>query len=175
MSPRVPKVLDRTRASRMGQCFHILSGLCDIMVQITRNAPKRTVAMKRAISSIPLRANRRRRRKRRRNQRIFRGTVKPANYTAVRTPCWRRRPGSSASTSKGSAGRLLSPLAPEGTAFELSVWRALQDIPYGRHAPIRRSPGRSASRTLPRRGARQRAQPLSLFIPCHRVIARTNA
>ena len=62
-------------------------------------------------------------------------------------------------------------LAPSGTAFQLSVLRALQTIPYGEtrsYADIARYIGRPAAvRAV---GAANGRNPLPIVIPCHRVI-----
>jgi methylated-DNA-[protein]-cysteine S-methyltransferase len=64
------------------------------------------------------------------------------------------------------------PLAPEGTAFQRSVWRQLQEIPYGEtisYGELARRVGNpKASRAV---GSANGANPLSIVIPCHRVIA----
>jgi len=64
------------------------------------------------------------------------------------------------------------PLAPEGTAFQRSVWRQLQEIPYGRtisYGELARRVGNpKASRAV---GSANGANPLPIVIPCHRVIA----
>src|SRR4029453_10546031 len=72
------------------------------------------------------------------------------------------------------AGRLRRfdlPLAPEGTPFQQRVWRALLDIPYGEtvsYAGLAPRVGRpSAVRAV---GAANGQNPLSIVIPCHRVI-----
>ncbi len=63
------------------------------------------------------------------------------------------------------------PLHPAGTPFQLSVWRALRRIPYGKvisygelarriHKPL-------AARAV---GAANGANPIPIVIPCHRVI-----
>jgi methylated-DNA-[protein]-cysteine S-methyltransferase len=72
------------------------------------------------------------------------------------------------------AGRLREfklPLAAEGTAFQSTVWRALCDIPYGHtisYAELARRIGRpSASRAVGHCNARN---PISIIVPCHRVI-----
>ena len=60
-------------------------------------------------------------------------------------------------------------LAPQGTAFQLRVWEALQNIPYGET----RSYGQLASQlaSSPRAVGRANAtNPICLVIPCHRVI-----
>ena len=66
------------------------------------------------------------------------------------------------------------PLAPEGTPFQLSVWRALCRIPYGEtvsYGAIAQAIGRpSASRAV---GAANGANPLPIVVPCHRVIGST--
>lgn len=63
------------------------------------------------------------------------------------------------------------PLAPRGTAFQLAVWNALLEIPYGdtiTYAELARRIGRpSAVRAV---GAANGANPIPVIIPCHRVI-----
>lgn len=63
------------------------------------------------------------------------------------------------------------PLAPEGTAFQRTVWRRLQDIPYGEtisYGELARRVGNpKASRAV---GAANGRNPLPIVIPCHRVI-----
>lgn len=62
-------------------------------------------------------------------------------------------------------------LAPEGTAFQLDVLKALQAIPYGQtrsYAELARSIGRpKAVRAV---GSANGRNPLPIVIPCHRVI-----
>jgi methylated-DNA-[protein]-cysteine S-methyltransferase len=63
-------------------------------------------------------------------------------------------------------------LAPEGTSFQRSVWRQLQEIPYGETISYgelaRRIGNPKASRAV---GSANGANPLPIVIPCHRVIA----
>jgi methylated-DNA-[protein]-cysteine S-methyltransferase len=63
------------------------------------------------------------------------------------------------------------PLAPEGTAFQLEVWRKLQDIPYGQTISYgelaRRIGNPNASRAV---GLANGSNPIPIIIPCHRVI-----
>jgi methylated-DNA-[protein]-cysteine S-methyltransferase len=63
------------------------------------------------------------------------------------------------------------PLRPAGTAFQREVWDALVRIPFGSTASygeIARSIGRPlAVRAV---GAANGANPIAIFIPCHRVI-----
>lgn len=63
------------------------------------------------------------------------------------------------------------PLAPDGTPFQQRVWRELLTIPYGRtitYGDLARRIGQpSASRAV---GLANGANPISIVIPCHRVI-----
>lgn len=64
------------------------------------------------------------------------------------------------------------PLAPEGTAFQRSVWRCLEAIPYGEtisYAELAKRVGNpKAARAV---GSANGKNPLPIVIPCHRVIA----
>jgi methylated-DNA-[protein]-cysteine S-methyltransferase len=68
------------------------------------------------------------------------------------------------------------PLAPRGSDFQRRVWAALEEIPYGEtrtYGEIADSIGRpSASRAV---GAANGANPISIVIPCHRVIGSSGA
>lgn len=63
-----------------------------------------------------------------------------------------------------------------GTNFQIAVWRALMNIPYGAvvsYADIARSLGQPrASRAV---GGAIGANPVALLIPCHRVIQQSGA
>lgn len=63
------------------------------------------------------------------------------------------------------------PLNPAGTAFQQQVWKALQAIPYGQkrsYAQIATQINRpKAARAV---GAASGRNPLSIIIPCHRVV-----
>ena len=68
------------------------------------------------------------------------------------------------------------PLAPAGTAFQRVVWDVLREIPYGRTATygqVAQAAGRGLGRnTSPRAaGSAVGRNPISLLIPCHRVVA----
>ena len=63
------------------------------------------------------------------------------------------------------------PLAPDGTPFQQSVWRALCQIPYGET----RSYGAIAAQVGNPRAARavgmaNNRNPIPILIPCHRVV-----
>ena len=63
------------------------------------------------------------------------------------------------------------PLAPQGTPFQLSVWNRLCEIPYGEtisYGELARHLGNpNASRAV---GLANGSNPISIVIPCHRVI-----
>lgn len=67
-------------------------------------------------------------------------------------------------------------LAPRGTPFQQSVWRALTTIPHGTtttYGAIARQIGQPhAARAV---GAANGRNPISVVIPCHRVIGTTGA
>jgi methylated-DNA-[protein]-cysteine S-methyltransferase len=67
------------------------------------------------------------------------------------------------------------PLMPRGTAFQLAVWQAMLDIPFGQT----RTYGELAEAVGGRNKARAVGQaanknPLPIVIPCHRVIGSGN-
>ena len=63
------------------------------------------------------------------------------------------------------------PLAPVGTAFQLAVWSALREIPYGATASYRDiavrlgKPGGAVAV-----GQANSRNPIPIIIPCHRII-----
>jgi methylated-DNA-[protein]-cysteine S-methyltransferase len=65
------------------------------------------------------------------------------------------------------------PLAPQGTDFQKKTWKALQTIPWGEtrsYADIARKIGSpQACRAV---GAANGRNPISIIVPCHRVIGR---
>jgi methylated-DNA-[protein]-cysteine S-methyltransferase len=63
------------------------------------------------------------------------------------------------------------PLDPRGTEFQLRVWRQLETIPYGStrsYAEIARAVG--SPKAVRAVGAANGANPISIVVPCHRVI-----
>lgn len=74
------------------------------------------------------------------------------------------------------AGRRLRfdlPLSPAGSPFQLRVWAALREIPYGRtttYGEIAADLGHpTAARAV---GLANGRNPLAVIVPCHRVIGR---
>lgn len=72
---------------------------------------------------------------------------------------------------RGERRKFKLKLAPEGTPFQLAAWRQLRRIPYGRTI----SYGEQAKRMGNPRGSRavgaaNGKNPISIIVPCHRVI-----
>jgi methylated-DNA-[protein]-cysteine S-methyltransferase len=74
---------------------------------------------------------------------------------------------------KGERRKFFLNLQPAGTDFQKSVWRQLEEIPYGKTtsygviANILAKP--KASRAV---GSANGKNPIAIIIPCHRVIGR---
>ena len=75
----------------------------------------------------------------------------------------------------------LPPLRPEGTPFRLAVWKALLRIPYGQtvsygelaaRLETQAGAGRVSARAV---GGAVGHNPISLLIPCHRVVGFNGA
>jgi methylated-DNA-[protein]-cysteine S-methyltransferase len=68
------------------------------------------------------------------------------------------------------------PLHPHGTDFQRAVWQQLSAIPHGEtrsYADIARALGQpTATRAV---GAANGRNPLSIVVPCHRVVGSTGA
>jgi methylated-DNA-[protein]-cysteine S-methyltransferase len=71
----------------------------------------------------------------------------------------------------GTRRRFDLALAPAGSPFELGVWRALLEIPYGRTESYGELASRighpDAARAV---GLANSRNPISVIVPCHRVI-----
>jgi len=67
-------------------------------------------------------------------------------------------------------------VSPQGTHFQRQVWKALLDIPFGTtesYGSVARRLGKpTASRAI---GAANGRNPISIIIPCHRVIGKSGA
>jgi methylated-DNA-[protein]-cysteine S-methyltransferase len=68
------------------------------------------------------------------------------------------------------------PLRPAGTAFQQRVWKLLCDIPFGQtisYGELARRVGNpNASRAV---GTANSRNPISIVVPCHRVIGADNS
>jgi len=73
---------------------------------------------------------------------------------------------------EGKRTRFELPLDLRGTPFQLEVWSALLEIPYGEtrsYRDVARRLGRE--RAVRAVGAANGANPVALVVPCHRVVA----
>jgi methylated-DNA-[protein]-cysteine S-methyltransferase len=98
-------------------------------------------------------------------------------------PEWRREPGAFAAADAqlhqyfaGERSAFELPLEPVGSPFQLRVWAALGEIGYGEtlgYGELARRIGQpSAARAV---GAANGANPLSVVIPCHRLVGAGGA
>ncbi len=75
---------------------------------------------------------------------------------------------------RGERTTFFLPLNPKGTEFQKKVWQALQRIPYGATASYgeiaRQIDNPKAARAV---GMANNKNPISIVIPCHRVIGST--
>ncbi|CAN5193983.1 methylated-DNA--[protein]-cysteine S-methyltransferase [soil metagenome] len=92
------------------------------------------------------------------------------------TPILRRAATQLAEYFAGARTEFALALAPEGTPFQQLVWAALRAIPYGAtvsYGHIAHAIGRpAASRAV---GAANGRNPISIIVPCHRVIGASGA
>jgi methylated-DNA-[protein]-cysteine S-methyltransferase len=98
------------------------------------------------------------------------GARDDAHPVARRTAAWLER------YFAGEAGAFDVPLRLDGTAFQRVVWRALLDIAHGQTASygeLARRIGRPAAvRAV---GAAVGRNPVSIVVPCHRVVGSDGA
>lgn len=68
-----------------------------------------------------------------------------------------------------------TPLDPQGTQFQKSVWKALQKVPWGKTMSYKEQ---SFSMNIPKSiravAAANGKNPIPLFIPCHRILSSQN-
>jgi methylated-DNA-[protein]-cysteine S-methyltransferase len=76
----------------------------------------------------------------------------------------------------GRTRRFDLPLAPRGTAFQERVWMALRAIPYGETRSYRDiATAVGAPRAVRAVGGANGSNPISIIVPCHRVIGADGA
>ena len=69
-----------------------------------------------------------------------------------------------------------TPLAPEGTAFQRSVWKAISTVDFGRtitYGELALRAGCPAS--VRAAGAATGRNPLTIIVPCHRIVGSNGA
>jgi len=68
------------------------------------------------------------------------------------------------------------PLKPQGTNFQQKVWQVLQTIPYGETLTYKEIATKAGSpKAYQATGGACKANPYTIIIPCHRVLATTGA
>ena len=79
----------------------------------------------------------------------------------------------------GQVPSMTIPLAPQGTAFQEKVWSHLQHIPYGTSLTYGELSQRVFNSPIPKGaqaiGSAVGTNPISLIIPCHRILGKGNA
>ena len=70
----------------------------------------------------------------------------------------------------GEKPDFLPPLNPQGTPFQLKVWRELLTIPYGQTTTYGEIARRLQCRSAQAIGQAVHRNPIAIIIPCHRVI-----
>jgi methylated-DNA-[protein]-cysteine S-methyltransferase len=66
------------------------------------------------------------------------------------------------------------PLDPEGTEFQQQVWQVLRTIPYGQTISYGEQASRLGDKNKSRAvGAANGRNPISIIVPCHRVVGST--
>jgi methylated-DNA-[protein]-cysteine S-methyltransferase len=71
----------------------------------------------------------------------------------------------------GQLKQFFLPLHPEGTAFQMQVWQALQSVPYGKTCTYSELAAMSGnSKAVRAVGSALHLNPLPIVIPCHRVL-----
>lgn len=76
----------------------------------------------------------------------------------------------------GRRDRFDLPLAPHGTGYQQRIWREIAAIPFGRtltYAELAKRAGNGAAARAA--GAATGRNPLSIVIPCHRVVGASGA
>jgi methylated-DNA-[protein]-cysteine S-methyltransferase len=68
------------------------------------------------------------------------------------------------------------PLRPEGTPFQIAVWQALREIPYAEtRSYLEIAAGLGQPKAVRAVGAANGRNPISIVVPCHRVIGANGA
>jgi methylated-DNA-[protein]-cysteine S-methyltransferase len=101
----------------------------------------------------------------------------------ARDPAWRRDHAPLAAAAEqleqyfaGERTAFDLPLAPRGTAFQVRVWDLLREIPFGETTTYGALANRLGNpRTVRAVGLANGRNPISIVVPCHRVIGAGGA
>jgi len=107
---------------------------------------------------------------------VFFGTKPPIGYVKAETPLIKKAATQIEEYLAGKRKKFALSLVMYGTEFQAAVWRALQDIPYGEtrsYKEIAAAIGRpTAVRAV---GMANHRNPISIIVPCHRVIGHNGS
>jgi len=102
---------------------------------------------------------------------LFFGRKCPAGFKKAETPLIQKAAAQVKEYFAGKRKQFKLPIAMHGTEFQMAVWQALQKIPYGEtrsYKEIAAMIGRpKAVRAV---GMANNRNPISIIVPCHRVI-----
>lgn len=102
---------------------------------------------------------------------FFGQTVMPEEYETEETPLLRKAASQLYEYLDGTRTGFDLPLQPEGTSFQRDCWNALLTIPYGQTRTYRQQAIQLGNPNACRAVGRANGlNPISIFIPCHRVI-----
>ena len=107
---------------------------------------------------------------------LFFGREQPAGFIKAETPPIKKAAAQIEEYLDGKRKKFSLPIAMHGTDFQMDVWQALQSIPYGEtrsYGEIAAHIGRpNAARAV---GMANNRNPISIIVPCHRVIGHNGA
>jgi methylated-DNA-[protein]-cysteine S-methyltransferase len=102
---------------------------------------------------------------------VYFGKQAHTDYTKTETPLIKKTAAQIEEYLAGKRKQFTIPTALHGTEFQMAVWRALQNIPYGEtrsYKEIAAFIGRP--KALRAVGMANNRNPISIIVPCHRVI-----
>jgi len=107
---------------------------------------------------------------------VYFGAEIPAGFIKTETPLIKKTAAQIEEYLNGKRKKFSLPLAMRGTSFQTDVWRALQTIPYGEtrsYKQIAELVNRpKAVRAV---GMANHRNPISIIVPCHRVIGHNGS
>lgn len=102
---------------------------------------------------------------------VFFGNIKKENFSLVETSLIKETHRQIDLFLKGKLKNFDIPLDFNGTDFQVKVWRALMEIPYGETRSYKDIAEKAESPKAYRAvGMANNKNPISIIIPCHRVI-----
>ena len=108
--------------------------------------------------------------------RLFFGGDVPKGFVKQETALLKKAAGQMEEYFAGKRKEFSLPLALKGTEFQMSVWKALQSIPYGEtrsYKDVAALVGNAkATRAV---GMANNRNPVAIIVPCHRVIGYNGA